>query len=102
METGRLESLKKLDLLKAIHSAVSNGEFGMKWDKDDWRVSELIISDNEPNNVESYRLKENELAWLDAWDYFVRNIDSDTMPTCPLNFSGGGEGIRTPGTLRYI
>jgi len=78
------KSEKKLHLLKAIHSAISNNELGIKWSKDDWRVSELIIPDNELNNVESYRLKENELAWIDAWDYFVRNIDSDSLPGFPL------------------
>jgi DNA (cytosine-5)-methyltransferase 1 len=78
------KSEKKKDLLKAIHSAVSNCDFGMQWDKDDWRISEIVIPDKDLAGVESYRLKENELAWVDAWNYFVRNLDSDSLPGFPI------------------
>jgi DNA (cytosine-5)-methyltransferase 1 len=78
------KSQKKLHLLKAIHAAVSSGDLGMNWDKDDWRISDLIIADKDLPNVESYRLKENELAWVEAWDYLVQNLDSDSLPGFPM------------------
>jgi DNA (cytosine-5)-methyltransferase 1 len=75
---------RKLPLLKAIHASIANGDYGKKWNKDKWRISDILIPDKDLPNVESYRLKENELAWVEAWDYLVSNIDSDTLPGFPM------------------
>lgn len=54
------------------------------WDPDKWRISDYLEPDAEIDHVERYRLKPSELAWLEAWDYFVANIPSDGLPGHPI------------------
>ena len=53
-------------------------------DPDDWSVADLLLPDNAISNVSSYRLSVAEQSYLDAWDYFVRNIETDDLPGFPI------------------
>jgi DNA (cytosine-5)-methyltransferase 1 len=54
------------------------------WNPDHWRIADYLEPDAEIDGVERYRLKPSELAWLEAWDYFVAKIDSDLLPGHPI------------------
>lgn len=42
------------------------------WSPSQWRIAQYLEPDSEIIDVERYRLKHTELAWLEAWDCFVR------------------------------
>ena len=54
------------------------------WSPADWRIADYLEPDSEIVDVERYRLKQAELAWLDAWDAFVREVPSDVLPGFPI------------------
>ena len=54
------------------------------WNPDSWNIEDYLIPDSEIKNIENYRLRPAELAWLEAWEYFVVNIQSDTLPGFPI------------------
>ena len=55
-----------------------------QWNPDRWRVDDFLEPDAEIDHVDRYRLKPNELAWLEAWDYFVACLPSDSVPGHPI------------------
>jgi DNA (cytosine-5)-methyltransferase 1 len=55
-----------------------------KWNPDRWSVTDFLQSDDEIKNITSYRLSAAEKTWLEAWDYFVREIQTDSIPGFPL------------------
>ena len=65
------------------HSVLSRATFS-DWNPDKWRIADYLEPDAEIEGVERYRLKPSELAWLEAWDYFVANIASDQLPGHPI------------------
>lgn len=54
------------------------------WNPDQWNIANFLIADSKIKNINSYRLGANELCWLDAWDYFVSNLQSDYLPGFPI------------------
>ncbi len=65
------------------HNLLSRTVFG-GWNPDRWRISHYLEPDAKIDHVERYRLKPSELAWLEAWDYFVANIPADGLPGHPI------------------
>lgn len=65
------------------HPILRRGMFET-WNPDRWRVDDFLEPDAEIDHVDRYRLKPNELAWLDAWDYFVTHLPSDSLPGHPI------------------
>lgn len=59
-------------------------EFESEWDPDDWRIADFLDPDDEIEHIERYRLSDNERTWLDAWDFFVREIEIDQLPGFPI------------------
>ena len=53
-----------------------------KWDISKYLNTDLEISKNK--NISLYRLKNDELMWLEAWDYLVMNIKQDILPGFPI------------------
>ena len=54
---------------------------------DNWNIAEYLISDNAVSQLEplsNYRLTQEELTWLNAWDYLVSKLDSNTLPGFPI------------------
>jgi DNA (cytosine-5)-methyltransferase 1 len=65
------------------HNVLSRTTFS-DWNPDNWRIADYLEPDSRIEGVERYRLKPSELAWLEAWDYFVRNIPADQLPGHPI------------------
>lgn len=59
-------------------------EFCREWHPDRWRIAEYLDCDTDIDEVQRYRLSPKSLAWLDAWEYFVRNLPSDDLPGFPV------------------
>ena len=54
---------------------------------DNWNIAEYLLPDNTVSQSESlsnYRLTQEELTWLNAWDYLVSKLDSNTLPGFPI------------------
>jgi DNA (cytosine-5)-methyltransferase 1 len=66
-----------------MHNLLSRTVFA-GWNPDKWRIADYLEPDAEIDHVERYRLKPCELAWLEAWDYFVSNIPTDSLPGHPI------------------
>ncbi len=54
------------------------------WSPSEWRIADYLEPDSEIMDVERYRLKHAELAWLEAWNSFVRELPSDSLPGFPI------------------
>ncbi len=56
-------------------------------DPHNWNISKYLNTDSEISknkNISSFRLKDDELMWLEAWDYLVINIEQDVLPGFPI------------------
>lgn len=69
---GEKEFFVERDNFKNIHNP------------DLWNISKYLQDDSDIKNVKSYQLKQDELAWLDAWNYLVENLDQNTLPAFPI------------------
>jgi len=54
------------------------------WIPDQWNIGDHLTADSKIKNINSYRLSANMLCWLEAWDYFVSNIQADRLPAFPI------------------
>jgi DNA (cytosine-5)-methyltransferase 1 len=54
------------------------------WDPDSWRIEDFLDADNDIANLADYQLRDEEVAWIDAWNYFVQNLPDETLPGFPL------------------
>ena len=54
------------------------------WDPDNWRIEDFLDSDDDIANLADYQLRDEEVAWIDAWNYFVQNVPDETLPGFPL------------------
>lgn len=54
------------------------------WDPDSWRIEDFLDSDNDIANLADYQLRDEEVAWIDAWNYFVQNLPDEALPGFPL------------------
>lgn len=54
------------------------------WSPQQWNIEDWLIDDALISNVENYRLRQEETAWLDAWQAFIQGITSDDLPGFPI------------------
>jgi DNA (cytosine-5)-methyltransferase 1 len=54
------------------------------WNPDKWKISDLLDADDSIENLESYFVSKAESSYLEAWDYFVKNIDVENLPGFPM------------------
>ena len=73
-----------IDRIKTLAEDIQTGEVSGTWDSHDWSIADFLLPDSEIPNVEKYRLNEDEKGWVDAWDWFVRNIPDDNLPGFPI------------------
>lgn len=63
---------------------VARNNFKRIHNPDLWDISKYLQDDSDIKNVKSYQLKQDELAWLDAWNYLVENLEQNTLPGFPI------------------
>ena len=54
---------------------------------DNWNIAEYLLSDDvisKSDPISNYRLTQEELTWLNAWDYLVTKLNSDILPGFPI------------------
>jgi DNA (cytosine-5)-methyltransferase 1 len=54
------------------------------WNPDKWKISDLLDADSNIENLESFFVSKSESVYLEAWDYFVKNIDVENLPGFPM------------------
>ena len=62
---------------------ISRGPVGT-WSPNEWDIEDWLLDDHEIENIEAYRLREEETAWLDAWQHFAQGIPADDLPGFPI------------------
>lgn len=50
----------------------------------DCSIDDILLSDNEIDNLEKYRLKPQMIAWIDNWNIFLQGIKCDKLPGFPI------------------
>ncbi|CAC9424552.1 DNA-cytosine methyltransferase (EC 2.1.1.37) [uncultured Gammaproteobacteria bacterium] len=63
---------------------VDRNNFKSIHNPDLWDISKYLQDDSDIKNVKSYQLKQDELAWLEAWNYLVENLEKNTLPGFPI------------------
>lgn len=54
------------------------------WDPHDWRIEDHLQAEHEILDPDTYRLRDDELQWIEAWQAFVQRIDDDYLPGFPI------------------
>lgn len=54
------------------------------WDPNTWDIEDWLLDDSEIENLEAYQLRDEEIAWLDAWQHLVQGIPADDLPGFPI------------------
>ncbi len=54
------------------------------WNPNDWNIEDFLDEDSSIPNLDEYRLRWEEVAWLDAWQAFVQGIPDDDLPGFPI------------------
>jgi DNA (cytosine-5)-methyltransferase 1 len=54
------------------------------WNPNEWNIEDWLLDDSDIDNLESYRLRHEEVAWLDAWQHFIQGIPTDDLPGFPI------------------
>ena len=78
LDSSHLQRIEKIQ--KDIEDkSISNG-----WNSKKWRVSKILMPDSKIPGIDKYRLSDDELGWIEAWEWFVRNIPSENLPGHPI------------------
>ena len=73
---------KKLELISEEVKAL---QIAAKKTQDCWKISDYLIPDSAiKGGAKRYRLNQQELAWLEAWDDFVKVIPDESLPGFPI------------------
>lgn len=54
------------------------------WDPDQWRIEDYLDDDEDIPNLAAYRLRPDEIRWIDAWNDLIRQIDDEPLPGFPI------------------
>jgi DNA (cytosine-5)-methyltransferase 1 len=54
------------------------------WNPNKWKVEAYLQDDLEIEDIDRYRLRRNEVAWLDAWQAFIQGIPDEDLPGFPI------------------
>lgn len=73
-----------LPRIKKIQEDIDSGAISNGWSPHKWKISEILMPDSKISGVEKYRLSDDELAWVEAWEWFVVNIPDDDLPGFPI------------------
>jgi DNA (cytosine-5)-methyltransferase 1 len=75
-----------IDSNQILNISIFNENLKLKkyWDPDKWRIKDLLIPDSNISNINSYKIKDDEEVYLEAWNYFVENFEHDNLPGFPI------------------
>lgn len=54
------------------------------WNPNEWNIEDFLDDDAGIPNIDDYRLRREETAWLDAWQHFVQGIPDNDLPGFPI------------------
>ena len=54
------------------------------WDPNAWRIQDFLLDDEQIPDLARYQLRDEEVAWLDAWQAFIQGIPDDDLPGFPI------------------
>lgn len=54
------------------------------WDPDKWNIRNYLDDDSKIPGVKRYYISTDEATYLDAWGYFVEEIDVESLPGFPI------------------
>ena len=55
-----------------------------RWTPLRWRIDKYLLPDREIKDIARYRLREDEIKWIDAWQDFIEHLDVDPLPGFPI------------------
>lgn len=55
-----------------------------QWSPDAWDIEDLLEPDSEIDDIDRYRLRPDEAAWVEAWQAFIQAIPADVLPGFPI------------------
>jgi len=59
-------------------------QFESQWDPNEWCIGDYLDADSTIDNIDDYRLRDAELMLLEAWEFFVREIECESLPGFPI------------------
>ena len=54
------------------------------WDPQQWRIEDFLQRDSEIPEISRYTLRDNEIAWLDAWNELLQALPAERLPGFPI------------------
>jgi DNA (cytosine-5)-methyltransferase 1 len=54
------------------------------WSPRSWNIEDYLDDDSGIDDLAAFKLKRDEIAWISAWNAFVRGIDEDVLPGFPI------------------
>ena len=54
------------------------------WSPNNWDIENFLLEDEEIPNLQDYLLRDEETAWLDAWQAFIQGIPAEDLPGFPI------------------
>jgi len=75
-----LEAKHLLDIAE-FNEALREKRF---WNPEHWSISDYLLADSKIERLEQYKISSDEETYLEAWNYLVENIASETLPGFPI------------------
>ena len=47
-------------------------------------IDDILLNDDEIDDLEQYKLREDQIEWIDLWNEFIQNIKCDKLPGFPV------------------
>lgn len=47
-------------------------------------IDDILLEDNEIPDLKSYKLRDDQIEWIDNWNEFIQNIKCDKLPGFPI------------------
>lgn len=47
-------------------------------------IDDILLNDDEIDDLEKYKLREDQIEWIDLWNEFIQNIKCDKLPGFPV------------------
>jgi DNA (cytosine-5)-methyltransferase 1 len=54
------------------------------WSIHHWNIEDYLQDDSDIEDISKYKLRKEEIAWLNAWNDFIKGIESDDLPGFPI------------------